>query len=143
MDQVLWTAEHEDQAKLLYIKKYQFPLTFNSTDEQILTRLESQKYATIHSPQLPRNDFCSDNVGFERSTPSSVLSTYSMVVQDNRLIKRQWERVRLVDLEDEMKNDEEHFKATSFFYAVFVNYLRSDLFQLHFFFDNFIQRNYS
>jgi hypothetical protein len=122
MEETSLYISDDDQAKLLYIKKYQFPSTFTSFDEQILRRLEAKKYSSpISSNSLSSTPSQSLSQG---SNNSSVLDAYPIVVEDNRLIKRQWERVRLVDFEEEMLVDKEHFRATSYFYAVFVNYLR-------------------
>jgi hypothetical protein len=121
-----FTLDDEKQAKLLYIKKYQFPSSFTIFDEQSLISLERKKYSVGFSSITVTTDTPPQSLS-QSSNPSSVQSVYPIVVEDNRIIKRKWERVRLVDFEEEMLGDKEHFRSTSYFYAVFVNYLRYEI----------------
>jgi hypothetical protein len=102
-------------------KKYQTPLQFSNADQQQIDDFEFRKYSkldeSVVTPSASQSS-CTD------SEVSSVHHTYKSVVEDNRSIKRIWEQVRLADLEEDMKKNEDHFRATSYFHAVFINYIR-------------------
>jgi hypothetical protein len=123
---------NEDDLRVDFLlkKKYQTPLEFTLSDQATLDFHQKRKYSTVSSPitessvnvQTPQDK--ERTLSFPGSTGSSVQSVYSNVVEDNRTIKRKWASVRLSDLEKEMEGNHSHFRAVSYYYAVFVNFIR-------------------
>jgi hypothetical protein len=104
-------------------KKYQTPLLFSTDDQQQIDDFEFRKYSKSDESVVTPSASQSSHADSEISLVS-VHHTYKSVVEDNRSIKRIWEQVRLTDLEEDMKKNEDHFRATSYFHAVFINYIR-------------------
>lgn len=119
--------EDDVRADFLLRKKYQTPLDFTSADQVSLEFHQRRKYLSdcppISEPIVNLHNTPPLSITSE-STVSSVQSVYSNVVEDNRTIKRKWASVRLADLEKEMEGNHSHFRAVSFYYAVFVNFIR-------------------
>jgi hypothetical protein len=122
------SKEDDLRVDFLLRKKYRTPLDFTSTDQVSLEYHQRRKYGSDSSDSC--EPIVSVNTPPERfsvtsgSNVSSVQSVYSNVVEDNRSIKRKWASVRLSDLEKEMEGNHSHFRAVSFYYAVFVNFIR-------------------